>query len=86
MPRFGIFHRFLEFVWNPGIILFDNELGHRGPFHWRQRFNLLDDFLCAHAYCHYTQNGWVSKGVLAYCRNSISDRLMTIVPLCKAAW
>jgi hypothetical protein len=64
-PSLSIFHRFLEFVWNPGIILFDDEFGHCGPLHWRQRLNLFNDFLWAHAFCYYTQNDWLSKGLLA---------------------
>ena len=45
---FGVFHGVFKFVWNPGIIGFDDELGDLRAFGLWQLFNLLDNFVCAH--------------------------------------
>src|SRR5579872_1409086 len=76
MPFLRIFHRFLEFVWNPGIILFDNEFGHCGPFRWRQRLDLFNDFLRAHAFYNNTQNDWPSNSCATLSSSRYSKRIV----------
>src|SRR5436305_12790159 len=41
-------HALLELGWNPGVIVFHNELRHLGAFGARRVFDLFNHFLCAH--------------------------------------
>src|SRR5205823_9746728 len=46
--RNGVGHTLFKGCWNPGIIIFHDELRHLRPLARRKSFELLDNFGCAH--------------------------------------